>query len=382
VVSIAYRLGALGWLVTDTLNGNFGIKDQRMAIQWVVNNIQNFGGNPNEITLFGESAGAGSIGVHLMSNASRGLFQRAIMESNPLGLPFKTLDIATEYGDKLCGMLGCPPDNMECLRNIPPDSIVEIQDTIFVIPDPFRNDLLDVALMWAPVIDNDEVFYQPVEGFALGYFDRDVPVIIGTNANEAVAFVYSIMSQIIGKGPMDWEKYDLFLSAIYQEDFITVKNMYPCDVDDCREPLSQLFTDYMFTCVSRNVAFSIMNHTQAELHLYNFNHSLSFPFWGSNYSFCDPYTCHGAELPFVFHSAEAMGFEFTSQEENLSNAMIAYWTNFAKTGNPNSGAPVPVQWPVLTRSDRNIEFATPQITPQQYFDETFCDLWDYLGYNF
>jgi carboxylesterase type B len=85
VVSINYRLGAFGWLVTDTLRGNFGLMDQRLAMTWVQRNIGVFGGDKNQVTLFGESAGGASVGIHMVSPPSKGLFKRAIMESAPTG---------------------------------------------------------------------------------------------------------------------------------------------------------------------------------------------------------------------------------------------------------------------------------------------------------
>jgi len=376
-------LGALGWLVNSQLDGNFGIKDQRLSLQWVQANIANFGGNPNQITIFGESAGAGSVGVHLMSSKSKGLYNQAIMESNPFGLPFMDISQATAVGNKFASLVGCDDDDLVCLRNISVDDVVNQQNNVFVIPDPFRQNLLDIALTWAPVIDNDEVLYQPIDAFAEGEFNTNIPVILGTNSAEGVMFVYGLLGGLIGNNPISWIEYDLLLTAIYQEDVITVKDAYPCDESDCRMTLSILLTHYLFTCPSRNVGFSIGNYSSsAGIYFYNFNHSLSFNAWGPNFTFCQDYACHGAELPFVFHSAEAAGYTFTSAEEVLSEAMVNYWANFAHTGNPSNGNTVPVQWKQLQRSSLfDMEFATPTI-PQQYLDKDFCDMWDSLGYNF
>lgn len=105
-----------------------------MALQWINNNIANFGGDVSSITIFGESAGAGSVGVHLMSPKSSNLFDKAIMESNPLALPFKPNSEAAKYGAKLASDLGCETDDLNCLRGVSVDSIVSVQDNIFVIP--------------------------------------------------------------------------------------------------------------------------------------------------------------------------------------------------------------------------------------------------------
>jgi carboxylesterase type B len=110
------------------------IKDQRLALQWVNANIANFGGDITSITIFGESAGAGSVGVHLMSTKSSGLFDKAIMESNPLSLPFKLNSEAATYGAKLAKDVGCDGGDLNCLRNVTVQSIVGVQDNIFIIP--------------------------------------------------------------------------------------------------------------------------------------------------------------------------------------------------------------------------------------------------------
>ena len=106
VVLLNYRLGALGFLslCTDNVPGNAGLRDQNMAMQWVNENIKSFGGNPQQVTIFGESAGSFSVGLHLLSPLSEGLFQRAIMQSNdpldPAWSPI-TPENALDYADRL-----------------------------------------------------------------------------------------------------------------------------------------------------------------------------------------------------------------------------------------------------------------------------------------
>lgn len=122
LVRVNYRLGALGYMTTTSLSGNFGIKDQIVGLQWVQKNIAAFGGNPSQVTIFGESAGAISVGLHLVVKPSQGLFQRAIMESNPLGLPMMPLKEAQDLGDKLAKAFKCQGgDDVTCLRALSVD---------------------------------------------------------------------------------------------------------------------------------------------------------------------------------------------------------------------------------------------------------------------
>jgi carboxylesterase type B len=143
--------------------------------------------------------------------------------------------------------------------------------------------------------------------------------------------------------------------------------------------------------LARNVAASISKF--GNVFEYNFNHSLSFDAWGPgglrrlpgfilclDFQFCDPYACHGAELPFVFHTPLA---NFDPEEKQLSIDMVTYWANFARNGDPSQGMSVTVPWPSYNpNSNSNIEFSTPSTQVQVGYRNTFCNFWDNLGYAF
>jgi len=134
VVTINYRLGALGFLVSssDGLYGNFGLMDQRAAIDWVKGNIRAFGGDPDNITLFGESAGAVMIGLHLLMDGVGTLFHKAIMQSNPLGYRFRTVVIADFIGEALKRAVDC--GDLECLRSERVEEIMLAQSSLMGVP--------------------------------------------------------------------------------------------------------------------------------------------------------------------------------------------------------------------------------------------------------
>lgn len=134
VVSINYRLGALGFLVSssDGLYGNFGLMDQRCALHWVKNNIEAFGGDPENITLFGESAGAVMIGLHLLMEGAGSLFHKAVMQSNPLGYTFRSVVIADFIGEALKRNIDCR--DLACLRAERVEEIMRAQSSLMGVP--------------------------------------------------------------------------------------------------------------------------------------------------------------------------------------------------------------------------------------------------------
>jgi carboxylesterase type B len=154
VVSLNYRLGALGFLVSvsDGLFGNYGLDDQKTAIQWIRDNIRAFNGDPDRITLFGESAGAMSIGLHLFdqefslqqyqqelkSSSStppptrpKQLFHSIILQSNPFGYKYRNLAIANFIGSSYKELLDC--EDLKCLQSESPEELIHVQDTLMAV---------------------------------------------------------------------------------------------------------------------------------------------------------------------------------------------------------------------------------------------------------
>ena len=132
VVTLNYRLGALGFLVSssDRLSGNFGLMDQRAALHWIKDNIQHFGGDPDNVTLFGESAGAVMTVLHLMMDGAGSLFHKAIIQSNPLGLQFRSVVVADFIGEALKRFVDCR--DLSCLRSERVEEIMRAQSMLMV----------------------------------------------------------------------------------------------------------------------------------------------------------------------------------------------------------------------------------------------------------
>ncbi|MDE0887376.1 MAG: carboxylesterase family protein [Myxococcota bacterium] len=159
VVTLNYRVGALGFLTgIDGLEGNYGLRDQQLALQWVSENAAAFGGDPSRVTLFGQSAGAMSVGLHALSIPSSrnpSLFQAIIMESNPFGLPFKTKSQATADAELLSRELGCEGelDKVNCMRAATAQSVVTAQASTSAEVSSILGADIAGLLVFAPTID-------------------------------------------------------------------------------------------------------------------------------------------------------------------------------------------------------------------------------------
>ena len=393
IVTFNYRLGSFGFLVTDEVEGNFGILDQQLALTWVNENIKNFGGNPEKVTIFGESAGAMSVGIHLVSApASDGLFRAGIMESNPFGLPFKNSDEAKDLGNIFQSMGGC--DNVECLREKTIEELVSFEDFLEGNKDTIFSGWL-YNLTWGPIVDGTIITKSPIIGVADG--DLTKPVILGTNLNEGELFE-ALIELAVSREEDDgfsFDEYIAWLASQYGNDLNRVETKYPGIKDGSNEtPTANIFTDHMFTCSNRHFAKEAVENGTV-VYTYQFIHQPSFNF--SCLEECEEAVCHMEELPFVFHSADKLdkcirnrlgslrktGFQFTEEEEMLSKSMIRFWTNFAKDLDPNGASESNSEstWPAFTANDPSyiIFDSIPLVTKTDPFQD-ICEFWDTFGY--
>ena len=204
IVTVGYRLGPLGFLCmgTDDAPGNAGLKDQAMGLAWVNKNIAAFGGDQNAVTIFGESAGALSVALHLTSPISKDLFQRAIMQSDTgVGSAWKpiTSKHAVQYGELLSKALGCDhvDDVLKCMQD---------QD----LSNIFANaDVMNGGTVWQAVPDHDftsEPFMpgDPESLMSNGQFNKDIEVMAGTNTDEGILYLLSPLSD-----PALWDDYKI-----------------------------------------------------------------------------------------------------------------------------------------------------------------------------
>jgi para-nitrobenzyl esterase len=312
VVGVNYRLGPFGFLATNELEdesddgsyGNYGLADQTAALEWVQDNAAAFGGDPDNVTIFGESAGGGSVCAHLASPASEGLFDRAIIQSGGGCNRLQAGDEAKAAGERLVRTLGC--DDIACLRRLPTERILAT-DSGF---GSFVNDGVRLP-------------ETGLERAARGDLDG-IEVIIGSNADEAALFTIGT-EEPTGAGLRD-------LFAEYSEDPDdpdALLALYPAaDYETNLARYNAMQTDVRFVCPTLAFANAARNDT----YVYHFAYESP----DERFSFGP---VHGAELAFVFAHPEGItGVDpgLSGSDEDVSAGMQAAWTAFARDGVPGA----------------------------------------------
>ncbi len=371
LVTFNYRIGALGFLAgIEGLTGNYGFLDQQLALNWVKENIVNFGGDPSQVTIFGESAGAISVGLHLLSApASQGLFVAGLMESNPFALPSRTVEGAKSFGETLQFLLGCSDQGLECLEAKSAAQIIEEETNPLFVLEGIAGGFGSI-LVWAPVIDGTVITSQPVESAQTNGLPK--PTLLGTNLNEGTIFVAVVLDALKTQMLSD-AAYRLIVTQFFGTDNVdAILQLYPTNNNDNNAVASQLITDYVFFCANRFVAQSPGQNRYA----YEFSQVSSFNYWPA-VPLCDQQVCHADELPYVFHSATDIMQMFTPAEELLSQEMVAYWTNFSRAAHDPNGGTLP-NWPEFSGNQYLILNSpiTVETDPEHN-----CTFWDTIGYD-
>ncbi len=375
VVTINYRLGYLGFFAQTALDneghdaGNYGLMDQQFAMQWVHNNIAAFGGDPSNVTIFGESAGGHSVYCNLASPTAAGLFSHAIAESGSYLLfdtfiqPVVTLSVGeTEVGglvpsgDSVASGFGCT--TAACLRAVSNTELVSVEPgTLYAF------------------VDGTLLTETPAQAFATGTFNK-VPVIAGTNHDEWRIFVadeYDFAGNpILTEGEYDAATILLFGPLLGS----FVEFVYPY-VPPGGQVLGTSGTDGIFACSARNGDELLSNFTNTYAYEFNDENAppqptpagLSFPLGAY----------HGSEVQYLFDVG--FFFEFTPAQQELSQAMVDYWTNFAVSGDPNGGT-LPT-WSLYQTSVDQFQSLippTPVVEPSGSFntDHICDDFWNLI----
>ena len=340
VVTINYRLGYLGFFAQSAidaeghLNGNYGLMDQQFALKWVRKNIAGFGGDPDRVTIFGESAGGQSVYAQLASPLASGMFRGAIAESGsyaefqdyfskvvPLAQGETTGSQSVPSGAAIADSVGCTSQTASCLRAVPASTMIAQE------PFPLY-----------PFVDGRLLTQTISAAFASGEFNQ-VPVISGTNHDEYRVFVATGFD-LVGKPILTSAEYDTATTALWGPALgPPVLASYPfASYPFGGEALGASATDGVFSCAARIADQSLAKFVPT--YTYEFNDENAPPaqaLFGGLLTFpLGAY--HSAELPYLFPGVDVFGLPVTlsSQQMQLSDAMVSYWTKFAKTGDPNS----------------------------------------------
>jgi para-nitrobenzyl esterase len=329
IVTINYRLGALGFLIIPEITANVGLYDQIFALKWIQKNIQHFGGNPDNITLFGQSAGAMSISTLLALPEAKGLFHRIIAQSgacNPIS--FRTKE-GLEITRKILAKLNIEDDNKDTLMKISAYELVraatETEEYPPRIPWP---------ITIPPYIDGTLVLDHPLKLISKS-LGSNVDILIGTNRDESKLWnIYLPANKIANEDEMI-KRISYSLKAIdhqgQMENLIQAyrktreKNVQPQDI------LDAFNTDLEFRVPAIRLAESLLEHN-SNVYMYLFD--WPSPFWGGRFG-----ACHTTEIPFVFGMLEDPHWSIWSgngiEEKNLCEKVMDAWIAFAQTGEPN-----------------------------------------------
>ena len=328
VVTLNYRLGPLGFMYFNDLplskgkfEDNLGIKDQVAALKWVKENISAFGGDPDAVTIFGESAGGISVETLMAIPAAQGLFKRAIVESGPAGDVWSP-KVASQVTAIYLKQLGISTDSLFKLKLVPVDSITAAMARTMKIM------IADPALpkTFAPVIDGDFLPQDLLTGIKNGQ-SKGVDLLIGTNKNEANLFAMKKLKM----APVNEEQLKPYLTRFKpaeQKRLVAAYKNYPS-----KAGILELITDGIFTMPS--IKFAELQSAQANIYMYRFD-------WTSQpLKWVGLRACHGLEIPFVFNTFNTkLGKKILLLSNNkrihqISDEMQLAWINFARTGNPN-----------------------------------------------
>ena len=265
---------------------------------------------------------------------------------------------------------------MKCLRSKTVDDIAYA--TFYIAKKKFSPLKVKSMEPWGPYLDDTYIRQNAFEMLRTCQF-KSKPLIIGNTAQEmaVMRFANVSVSTVMYMGEV---------LSIRPSDTLLILSMYPpLFQEDESIQMTKLSTDLLFTCSIRNVTQSVAIHQHSNIYVYVWEQVFSYPIYGK-FSACNNYVCHGTELPFLFKVHKHGKFDFTDEELSLSKRLAEFWTNFAKTGNPNDpddGSNIDIQWPEYTQGNGWPVYAFKNSLCQVYTDyrKRYCDFWDSVGYD-
>ncbi|PSN48049.1 hypothetical protein C0J52_09112 [Blattella germanica] len=404
LVTLNYRLGPLGFLSTGDAQvpGNMGFKDQVMALRWVQLNIAHFGGDPGNVTIFGESAGAGSVHHLMLSPMCKGLFHRVIAQSGCTLLPWAFIEPskARKKAFKLGETLGCCTESSEelvhFLEQVPVKELLEAVEKALG-----ADGVHPLPMMFTPTIEEDggsqECFLSdtPTNLISEGKFNH-VPLMIGYTTEEGI---------FVLKDPLqnpEWfeslnEKFHVLVANILHIDdeakakelAAKIKPFYFGDKRICKDTYqeySDFISDVWFHYGIHRVVKEQTLTLEAPLYLYRFAYdgklAFSNVFVGENRL---PGASHGDELGYLFHMAYHSSLNLKPEDEcmNVMATMLRLWTNFAKTGNPTpDNDELEVKWNPISKTNASYLNIDRDLSIQSEVNEKRLAFWEEIFESF
>ena len=346
VVTVNYRVGPFGFLAlpglesespTGQATGDYGLMDQQAGLRWVQRNIAAFGGDPHNVTIFGESAGGNSVCAQVASPLAAGLFGHAISESGFCGAS-PTLEVDSEQAliassEAFAARVGCPDvaTMVSCLRALPASKLES---------DSSASSGLTAAGVWEPDVDGYVLPRSLQDAWSSGQFNR-VPMIIGTNLNEARLFVF--LDELPQLSALTPDQYTSWVDQLFGAQAPAVLDEYPVSAYGAADLAeAQAFTDAGFACPASYEAEHSTAHGQP---LWQYEFADVNPPFADLDPFMNMGDFHASELFYLF---DLLGLPapLRPPQQTLSAQMINAWTTFAATGQPGPIGSTP--WPAFT----------------------------------
>jgi para-nitrobenzyl esterase len=302
VVSINYRLNIFGFFLHPELSGqtgNFGLEDEMMALQWIKDYISFYGGDPDNITYFGESAGGAHVSYLIAAPKAKGLFKRGIIQSGAYNLFNWTNKKETEkLGQRTQTLLNA--ENLQAMKNLPAENVLSASATL---GHPFR-----------PNIDGELIPDNLVKLFEEGSFNN-VDLMIGSNKNEDYMYINGAISE---------NNISELIDQYYPQNKKILLSLL--DLEDPRLAMDHLTTNQVTLCPSVFIARSLAK---------NGNNVYQYHFTRMREGSETILSYHGAEIPYVFNTHDEW-LPTNEEDIKLTASMMEYWVEFAKKGTPNS----------------------------------------------
>ncbi|XP_075532310.1 acetylcholinesterase-like [Dermacentor variabilis] len=375
VVSFNYRLGFLGFLDTQTTDapGNVGLLDQNIALRWIRENIDEYGGDASKVTIFGDSAGGMSVHGHVISPISKGLFIRACLMSGTLhGRDFtQTANDSISKGSAVAAAVGCadhhknlttdPESVVECLRS--KNAFELIRATNFVFSRKF--------FPFLPTFPNDFLPVDPSAAAKQGLFNA-VDLLIGVTADEGATALRSLPNDISRLSRKRLER--LLRASVFpwlKTNFSKPLDVYKAEAIDnvaLRRAYADYLSDSVFLCPMHFTAEDYANRSQS-VYTYVFGHlsrKKALPSWMG--------TPHSYDVSYMFGAPLVDQRSFTTQDADVSRVDMTALSTFAATGVPQ--LPAGHQWPKYTSDNRvSIYIAGDNITDVYDIHMKKCEIW-------
>ncbi|MGF7139401.1 carboxylesterase/lipase family protein [Roseimarinus sediminis] len=359
LVSIAYRVGQLGFLAHPELSaespngvsGNYGLLDQIAGLQWIQNNIAAFGGDPDKVTIFGESAGGIAVSMLCASPLAKGLFHGAISQS---GGSFGPTRSTTYPGENMKTLQQAEQDGIEYLKGFGLSSMEELRkvEAEKLIPRGWT-----MPGGW-PIVDGYIIPDDQFKLYEAGNYN-DVPVLIGYNSDEGLSFP-------AGRSPQEYvtnvkERFGPYADSLIQA--------YPVGENNLPRSARNLMRDAAFGWHTWSWARLQSNTGKSDVYYYYFDQHPERPAYSPQ---ADHGTPHGVDVPFVFMNLDPKN---TSEADlSISETMATYWTNFAKYGHPNGDGLT--QWPAFNEANPVVMYLGPNAYPGPVPDEASLQVLD------